>query len=81
MSARVLINTCHLLTWTTLVPPSASTPTDLRELLKPLNSRLSPAFAGSNGNEEGDIETIKDYWLRGVLDQKVAEYAEMSNIK
>ena len=63
------------------MPASASTPTDLRELLKPINSRLSPAFAGNNGNEEGDIEIIKDLWLRDVLEKKVAEYGETSVIK
>ncbi|KAI0366527.1 DNase I-like protein [Pilatotrama ljubarskyi] len=64
------------------VPPLLSPiPPDLREVKKPVHTRLSSASAGLPGNDISDIEVVREDWMRRKLEEEVFARAEKARLK
>ncbi|EJD01693.1 DNase I-like protein [Fomitiporia mediterranea MF3/22] len=54
---------------------------DLRKLVEPAHAGLSEAWAGQPGDEDADIEHIRNEWLRRKLDEDKSVFTGERNIR
>lgn len=59
----------------------SSVPPDLRKLKKPVHIRLSPASAGTPGDDISDVEIIREEWLRQKVEDELFLRAEKVGLK
>ena len=59
----------------------SSIPPDLRKLKKPVHIRLSPASAGTPGDDISDVEIIREEWLRQKVEDELFSRAEKVGLK
>ncbi|KAH9933096.1 DNase I-like protein [Amylocystis lapponica] len=59
----------------------SSVPPDLRMINKPLYTQLSPASAGSPGDEVSDIDTIREDWINTRAQQEATSAGETATLR